>query len=241
MDAILVSAVFLLAGACKGLIGLGLPTVAIGLLAIFLAPAEAAALLLLPSLVTNVVQAMGPALRELLRRTWPMLLALVPGTLAGSAMLASGGRLGLGLLGAALLAYGVWGLLAPPLRLTPRAERWSAAPVGLAGGLVTGATGVFVMPVVPWLNAMGLSRDALVQALGLGFLVATLALALALAWQGVLTPTNALGSLLALPPALAGQWLGRRLRGRIPPQVFRRVFFAALLGLGGHLAWRGLV
>lgn len=240
MDPLLTTLTFLLAGACKGLIGLGLPTVSIGLLASFMAPAEAAALLLLPSLVTNIVQARGPALAELLRRGWPMLLGIVPASFAGISLLTGGGRLALGLLGAALLAYAAWGLLAPPLRLSPRAERLSALPVGLAGGLITGATGVFVMPVVPWLGALGLSRDALVQALGLAFLVATLALSAALAWGGALTPQNMAGSLLALPPALAGQWLGTRLRGRVPPATFRRLFFAALLALGAQLAWRGL-
>jgi uncharacterized membrane protein YfcA len=240
MDLLLVSAIFVLAGASKGLIGLGLPTISIGLLALLMPPAEAAALLLLPSLVTNIVQARGPALRPLLARCWPMLLAILPATFAGIALLTGGGRLALGLLGAALLAYAAWGLAAPPLRLSPRLERISAVPVGFIGGLVTGATGVFVMPVVPWLGALGLARDELVQALGIAFLVSTLALGAALAWQGAVTPVNAWGSLLALPPALAGQWLGTRLRGRIPPAVFRRLFFAALLALGAQLAWRGL-
>lgn len=236
----LIGLVFLLAGTVKGLIGLGLPTIAIGLLALAMPPAEAAALLVLPSLLTNILQAMGPALWPLLRRLWPLLLMLLPGTLLGSGLLAGGGAAPLGLLGVALAAYGGWGLLAPPFRLSPRAERRWALPCGLAGGLVTGATGVFVMPVVPWLGALGLARDALVQALGLAFLAATVALALALAWHGRFTPGAAAGSLLALPPALAGLWLGGRLRGRIPPALFRRLFFGSLVALGVHLAWRGL-
>jgi uncharacterized membrane protein YfcA len=234
-----IALVFLLAGACKGLIGLGLPTISVGLLALVMPPAEAASLLLLPSLVTNIAQAAGPALRDLLRRLWPMLLALVPGALAGSFVIASGGA-ALPALGLALLAYAAWGLAAPPLRLPAALERRSAVPVGLAGGLVTGATGVFVMPVVPWLASLGLSRDALVQALGLGFLVATLALAAGLALQGAVTPGLAAGSALAVAPALAGQWLGARLRGRVPAPVFRRLFFLALLAIGAQLAWRGL-
>jgi uncharacterized membrane protein YfcA len=238
--AVFAGLVFLLAGMVKGLIGLGLPTIAIGLLALVMPPAEAAALLVLPSLATNVMQASGPALRPLLRRLWPMLLMLVPGALAGIGLLTGGGPAALGLLGLALAVYGGWGLAAPPFHLSPRAERATAVPVGLLGGLVTGATGVFVMPVVPWLGALGLARDALVQALGLAFLVATVALGLALALAGSFTPMAAGGSLLALPPALAGMALGGWLRARIPPALFRRVFFASLLALGVHLAWRGL-
>jgi uncharacterized membrane protein YfcA len=240
MDQILlVALVFLLAGTCKGLIGLGLPTVSVGLLALVMPPAEAAALLLVPSFVTNIVQAAGPALRDLLRRLWPMLLALLPGTLAGSQVIAAGSA-ALPALGLALLAYAAWGLATPPLRLPPRLERGTALPVGLAGGLVTGATGVFVIPVVPWLTALGLPRDALVQALGLFFLAATIALGAALALQGVVTPGLAGGSVLALAPALLGQWAGARLRTRLPAPAFRTAFFVALLLLGAQLAWRGL-
>lgn len=46
-------AVFLLAGFVKGVIGLGLPTVAVGLLSLVMPPVQAAALLILPSMVTN--------------------------------------------------------------------------------------------------------------------------------------------------------------------------------------------
>ncbi|WP_237214449.1 sulfite exporter TauE/SafE family protein [Falsiroseomonas oryziterrae] len=234
----LVVAVFLLAGGVKGLIGLGLPTISVGLLALFMPPAEAAALLVLPSLLTNIAQAGGPALRPLLHRLWPMLAGLVPGALLGGYVI--GGAAALPALGVALLAYAAWGLVAPPLTIAPALERRSAVPVGLAGGVVTGATGVFVMPVVPWLAALGLPRDAMVQALGLGFLVATLALALSLAWQGALDAGRAGGSVLAVAPALAGQWIGMRLRMRLPPSAFRRGFFLALLALGAALAWRGV-
>ncbi|WP_203073561.1 sulfite exporter TauE/SafE family protein [Falsiroseomonas ponticola] len=236
----LILLVFLLAGLAKGIIGLGLPTISIGLLALVMPPAEAASLLLLPSLATNVMQCAGPALRPLLLRLWPMLAALVPGCFAGIGLLTAGGPAALGLLGAALVAYAAWGLVSPPLLLPKRAERLSALPVGLLGGVITGATGVFVMPVVPWLGALGLARDALVQALGLAFLAATVALGLALAWAGAVTPATSLGSLLALPPALLGMAIGTRLRGRIAAALFRRLFFLALLGIGAQLAWRAV-
>jgi uncharacterized membrane protein YfcA len=239
MDHLTVALVFLLAGAAKGILGLGLPTISIGLLALIMPPAEAAALMILPSLVTNVAQASGPHLAALLRRFWPMLAGVVAGTLAGGAVIASGAA-ALPALGLALVAYAAWGLATPPVTLPARLERATAIPIGLAGGLVTGATGVFVMPVVPWLTALGLPREALVQALGLGFLVATLALAAALGLHGQVSPALAAGSVLAVAPALAGQWLGARFRRRIPQPVFRRLFFAALLLLGAQLAWRGL-
>jgi uncharacterized membrane protein YfcA len=83
-----VSATFLLAGLVKGIVGLGLPTVAVGLLSLVMAPMEEASLLIVPSIVTNVWQlASGPSFRSLLRRLWPMLFGICVGTLAGGALL----------------------------------------------------------------------------------------------------------------------------------------------------------
>jgi hypothetical protein len=237
--AILACAVFLLAGAVKGVLGLGLPTIAIGLLALAMPPAEAAALLLLPAFVTNFAQSLGPNLGALTARLWPMLLAIVPATFAGGYVIAQGSA-ALPLLGFALLAYAGWGLASPTFRLSPAKERATAIPVGLVCGGLTGATGISVIPVGPWLSTLGLTRDELVQSLGMSFFVSSVALAGALLWHGAASAAYFAGSALVVLPALAGQWLGTRLRSRIPPVLFRRLFFAAMLLLGAQLAWRGI-
>ena len=82
---LLVIGTFVLAGMVKGVIGLGLPTVAMGLLGLAMAPAQAAALLIIPATLTNLWQlAFGGHLPALLKRLWPMLLAIFAGTAAGS-------------------------------------------------------------------------------------------------------------------------------------------------------------
>ena len=71
-EAAVVAAVFVLAGTVKGVIGLGLPTVALGLLAASVGLERAMALMLVPSFVTNVWQAVaGRHLRGGLRRPSP--------------------------------------------------------------------------------------------------------------------------------------------------------------------------
>ena len=91
MDAILaggpleflcVAAVFVLAGLVKGVTGMGLPTVSVSLLALWMAPPAAAALLVMPSLMTNLAQCRGPALRRLASRLWPMWATLASGLVA---------------------------------------------------------------------------------------------------------------------------------------------------------------
>lgn len=78
---------FLGAGLVKGVSGMGLPTVAMGLLATVMPTVEATAMLVIPSFVTNVWQLLaGPATTHLLRRLWPMMLGIVIGTMSGSAL-----------------------------------------------------------------------------------------------------------------------------------------------------------
>jgi uncharacterized membrane protein YfcA len=238
MSWILIGATFLLAGLVKGVIGMGLPTVAMGLLALALPPAEAAAILVVPSLVTNVWQLLaGPRFAALARRLWPMMAAVLLGTIAGAGVLAGNvaglAKIGLGI---ALIVYAIVGLAGIRLSVAARHEAWLAPLVGAITGLVTGATGVFVIPAVPYLQAIGLEKDELIQALGLSFTVSTVALAVGLlrvdAWQA----DSVWISLLALVPALIGMQAGQWLRQRIAAATFRRVFFAGLLLLGATLA-----
>jgi uncharacterized membrane protein YfcA len=111
-------------------------------------------------------------------------------------------------------------------------------------GAITAATGVFVIPAVPYLQAIGLTKDELVQALGLSFTVSTLALAVSLAVIAAgntgLTLDLAWPSIAGVAVALAGMRLGQAVRARVAPATFRLWFFAGLLALGAYLAARGL-
>ncbi|MFI7855906.1 sulfite exporter TauE/SafE family protein [Pseudomonas promysalinigenes] len=238
---LLVVSTFLLAGAVKGVIGLGLPTIAIGLLGLAMSPAQAAALLIVPSTLTNLWQlATGGHLRVLLRRLGPMLVMIFVGTLLGSAWVGiNSGPWAVHALGAALVVYALYGLAGPALRVAPEREGWLGPICGLVAGLVTAATGVFVMPAVPYLQSLGLSRDEMIQALGLSFTVSTLALAAGLAGQDALGGQALGASLLMLAPALLGMFAGQWLRQRISAALFKYCFFIGLAALGCHLLLNG--
>lgn len=117
-------------------------------------------------------------------------------------------------------------------------KRLSPLMGGLTG-VITGATGVFVIPAVPWLQALGFRRDELVQALGLSFTLSTLAMAAGLSLHAGWRADSLLLSALALAPALLGMWLGQRIRSRLSPQRFRQGFLLFLLALGLELVLRG--
>jgi uncharacterized membrane protein YfcA len=212
------------------------------LLGVIMPPAMAATLMVVPSLLTNIAQCLGPHAGALTRRLWPMWLALVAVTLFSPLpdVSASGGVARL-TLGVVLAIYGVWGLAKPRL---PDFGRHALAIGGIAGaisGVLTAATGVFVMPMVPYLQSLQLTKDELVQALGLSFTVATLALMLRLghAGAGDLSP-NIGAVVLATVTAFAGMWGGARLRHLMQPLVFQRVLYAVFVLLGVIMLGRSL-
>jgi uncharacterized protein len=240
-------ATFVLAGFVKGVVGLGLPPVGMGLLALVMTPAQAAAMLAVPLLLTNFWQAMGPGLLPLLRRMWSMLLGICVGTgcmaaWAGDGLLTAhdGARASIGL-GAALALYGLLGLSSIELCVPARVEPWLSPLIGVITGVVAVATGLYTIPSAPYLHALGLEKDDLMQALGLSFMVSTLALAGVLVHAGSLGMSVAAVSLLALVPVLAGMVLGQWVRARVQSRVFRICFFLGSLVLGAHLVLRGLM
>jgi uncharacterized membrane protein YfcA len=228
--------IFLLAGVVKGVVGLGLPTVAMGLLSLRMPPAEAAAMLLLPSFVTNVWQlAEGSHLGNLIRRLWPTLLAISMSTAVATGIIASSkSAVAIGALGGALLLYAAAGQLNFHFNVSLQAERWAGPIVGVVTGFITGATGTFVVPAVPYFAGLGLARDELVQALGLSFTVSTVALSVGLLWHDALTLLSVSNSAIAVLPALLGMMVGGGIRRRISPARFRRWFFVGLGVLALH-------
>ncbi|WGF90176.1 sulfite exporter TauE/SafE family protein [Marinivivus vitaminiproducens] len=234
----ILAAIFALAGLVKGVTGMGLPTVGVGLLSTVMPPVEAAALMVVPTILTNIWQMVaGPALGGLAWRLWPMMGGICLGTWLGSGLLAADADLATATLGVALLVYSGFGLANRKLPTPSReAERWLGPLAGVVNGVVTAATGVSVIPAAPYLQALGLDREALVQALGFSFTVSTFALAGSLLDSGAFGFGVASHSLLALAPAFAGVFAGQALRRAVRPETFKRIFFVGLLLLGAHLA-----
>jgi uncharacterized protein len=240
---VIIAAVFLLAGFVKGVLGLGLPTIAMGLLAVTMPPGQAAAMLVVPSLVTNVWQMLaGPHVLTLLKRLGGMLVAACIGTWLGAGWLTGPyARYGAIALGLSLIVYAVLSLSAVRMSVPREREIWLGPLVGLLTGLITAATGVFVIPAIVYLQGIGLEKDELVQALGLSFTVSTVALSVNLIGAGVLNISLAATAVAALATAVIGMWIGQAVRLRLDQKTFRRWFFIGLLLLGLYLAGAPLV
>ncbi len=232
-----IAGTFLLAGTVKGVIGLGLPTLSLGLLTATLDLTTAMALLIAPSFVTNLWQAViGGNSRAILLRIWPFLVMATATVWLGATALT---RLDLsllsGLLGGLLVAYSTLNLSGVRLAISAQREVWAGPLFGTANGILTGMTGSFVVPGVMFLQAIGLSRGMLVQAMGMLFTASTVALALALQGNSILTTQLGLVSAAAVIPAAVGMVIGLRIRRRLSEKRFRQIFFIAILVLGAYI------
>ena len=235
---ILIAAAFLLAGFIKGVIGLGLPTVSMGLLAVTMSPSQAIAIVIVPAIVTNIWQTFGgPYLRDIMRRLWPLMLGTVAGIWLNAGLLTGPyAPYGTVVLGTLLVIYAILGLSKLNFKVARRDEKWIGGIVGLITGVVSAATGVQVIPSMPYMQAIGMEKDELVQALGVFFTVATIALAFNLTTTGLLTAATALPGAIAMVASFAGMFIGQAVRNRMQPEMFRRWFLTAMIFLGIYLA-----
>jgi uncharacterized protein len=234
---------FVLAGAVKGLSGMGLPALSVGVLSLFMPPLQAAALMVWPAVLTNIVQCTGPHFRMLLRLLWPTWLALVLLTVATPLPdLREAGPAARVVLGLVLLAYGLWGWFKPALPDLRSRARPLGVAVGAISGTLSAATGVMSMPLAPFLQALKLEREAIVQALGVSFMLGTLALMVRLRgtvdWSAPGDLTAVAGAVVA---TFIGVGVGYRFRQRLALAQFQRVMFVVFGVLGvlmlGRAAW----
>jgi uncharacterized membrane protein YfcA len=232
-----IAAALLLAGFVKGALGMGLPTVSMGLLAVAMPPGRALAVVIVPAIATNIWQTfVGSHLRDIVKRLWPLMLGTVIGIRLNAGSLtgpyAHYVPVALGVL---LMIYSIVGLSRFSFNVARRDEKWIGGIVGILTGLVSAATGVQVIPSMPFMQAIGMEKDELVQALGVFFTVATLALAFNLSSAGVLSAATALPGAVAMVCSFAGVFIGQAVRSRMQPEAFRRWFLIAMILLGLYL------
>jgi uncharacterized membrane protein YfcA len=238
----MVVATFLLAGFIKGVIGMGLPVVALAFLGSTLGVREALTIMLIPGLATNTWQALaGPAFGMLIRRLWSFLGAAYVGIWLGVAVLAGAkSETMIALLGMTLVTFCVVTMLRVQMPPPGKREPWMSPLMGGLGGVMFGMTGIIIVPGILYLQTLGLKRDVFVQALGVIFVTITLGLGSSLIGRGLMSQDLVLMSLTALIPTAAGLALGQRYRHHISEERFKRIFLIALLVIGLDMLRRSL-
>ncbi len=237
MDSTLIAlAVFglFIAGVIKGATGLGYASCALPFLVLALGLKVAMAIVIVPAMATNIGLAlMTGHLRETVQRFYLLYIAIFPGIAVGMFLLQWVSQpIAVQVLGATIIAYGLFAMLKPNLALPTSFHIWLQAPTGFLNGILTGLTGAQVMPLFPYIMALKLDADRMVQAVNLAVLLSTSLLALGLSATGILTPSLFAVSIAAVIPAIAGTCVGNRLRGLIGVAQFRRIVLSTLLLMG---------
>ena len=237
---VIVASTFLLAGVVKGVIGMALPTVSLGVLAATLGLKEAIILMLVPSIVTNIWQGVtGGCLFPLMKRLWLLLVAMLVGIwFAAEALAMPDTSILEVLLGITLIVYGFLGLTNLQLPSVNKGEFWFSPIIGMTTGLLAGLTGSTVLPVVPYLQTLKMSRGEFIQAMGICFSVAALGIGISLGGRDMLRLDLGLLSVIGVLPALIGMVVGKAIRDQLSEPRFKQIFFASIMALGAYIASR---
>ena len=236
-----VAGAFFIAGIVKGLTGLGLPAMSLGLLLLALELRDAMVILVIPLFATNIWQGVtGGHVRAMLTRLWPLFATGVIGIwFAVGVMVTANPAILAIMLGIILAGYAAYSLSTPQIKPPGRWEIILSPLAGAITGIIGGLTGSMAVPSVPYMQALGIKRDALIQAMGIWFCLGSIALGGALGGRGALPVDLAIVSAGAVIPAIVGMDVGRRLRQRLSEELFRKVFLTALILLGLYIAGRG--
>lgn len=224
----------------KGSLGLGFSTICLAILSNVIELKTAISIVVLPSLLSNlIVMFQAGNLRISLNRFYLLILCALPGMLIGlQALRLEDNQLSIQVLGGVLIIYGAWGWFNHQFKIRRELEKPLNPIIGVLTGVINGATGSQIFPVMPYLLSLTISKDVLVQTINLSFTLNSLIM------LGFLISIERLdtGSILnyssGIIPVAIGVWLGVKLRKRIPEQGFKRLVMLLIVILGAVLLSR---
>jgi len=230
-------------GAVKGLVGIGIPLVSLSLLSLFLPLADAVVLLPVPIIVANVWQSIvTPHFVSAIRRFWPLVLAMLIGTVAGAHVLTALDAESLNLLvGTLVVLFTLSSIMNPELRLPVRFERGVGVVAGAVGGFMGGISALFGPPIILYLTSLRLDRESFVGVISSIYLCSAVGLVIVFGSVGVMSQVQFVESAVASVPLMLGVWAGQRFRGGIREAVFRKLLLVVVLGVGVRLILLGVI
>ncbi|WP_323769752.1 sulfite exporter TauE/SafE family protein [Antarctobacter sp.] len=234
-----------LSGVIKGLVGFAMPMVLVSGLGSLIAPELALAGLILPTLVSNGVQALaqGPqaAMQSVRRFRLFLGVAFVMLLLSAQMVAIVPTQVLLLMIGGPITFFALLQLAGWQPRVTEGGHRGLEIGIGAFAGFIGGFSGVWGPPTVAYLTALGTEKREQMRVQGVIYGLGAVALTLAHIGSGVLNAKTVWLSVMLLPPALLGMWIGRQAQDRIDQKAFRRATLVVLLVAGLNLVRRALL
>lgn len=235
--------VAVLAGTIKGMVGFGMPLVMISGLSTFLAPDLALAGLILPTLVSNGVQ----ALRHGQAAVWKSMQRFRVFLLVGGLVMVIAAQfvrilpeqVFLLIIGVPVALFSIMQLAGVQVRLTQTSFRVEAL-VAVVAGFLGALSGIWGPPTVTYLTALGVEKAEQLRIQGVIYGLGAVVLLLAHISSGVVRSETLLFSFLLLPPAMFGMWIGGAVHDRIDQETFRKATLLVLTVAALNLIRRAL-
>ena len=229
------------AGLLKGIIGIGMPVVALPLLSLFIDIKSAAMLLSMPLIFSNLPQALegGKTGRCLVQLT-PVVLGMIPGLFLGvRVLLALDANVAAIIAGLVLMGVGAVTLFGPKLQLQSRLVLPAGVTFGFFGGLLGGIAAmsgplVFIFLLAKGLRGKDFTKEAsLYLVVSAGLLAILLTASSQFSWLDV--PVSAAATL----PVALGMYVGQHMRDKIAPETFKKLVLIAVIVAGAELLRHG--
>ena len=231
----------LLMGISKSGFGAGFGSLAVPLMALAITVPQAAAILM-PVLL--LVDLLGLAAfrhrfdRALLRFLLPFgILGTVIGTLLFKVL---DSHLVAGIVGGCTLVFLAQRLLFPPRPDSPPPPRWLGAVLTVISGFTSFVAHAGSPPLNAYVIPLRLVPLTFTATMAVFYFVINLSKWIPYAWLGLLDAQNMSTSLLLLPLAPIGVWIGVRVAKRINPILFYRLIYFGMFLTGSKLLWDGL-
>ena len=226
----------------KGAVAFGFPTLATPLFALVVDVKTAIAILILPNLAMDTVQALRrPGLIAVARRHAVLYAAGVVGTFIGTYQLKRfSDRQALMVLGVFIMLFVVVNISRLAFRVDPAWERYLAAPAGIVAGVMGGITNAHGTPLVLYFYALGLDKADFVRGIALAFILYKAAQFVAVVSAGMMTPVLLGLSVGASVVALGGFAIGLAVQDRMNQRMFNRAVLTVLAALGVFLVFRAV-
>lgn len=237
-----VAVIFLFAGTVKGTVGIGLPTVSVGIMSQFFPPHFAIAVVVFPILFSNLWQVLRSGVGlDTLRRYWRLVSLLAVTLLITTYLTAQiSTEYLLGFIGTAIVVFAVSSLAKTPPELPEGRDKSAQVITGIAAGILGGFTSIWAPPLVTYLIARRVDPEEFVRAVGLFIFIGAIPLTIGFWQTGLLNGATAPVSMAMIVPTLIGFSVGEVIRRRIHPDHFRTVLLWIFLIMGLNLLRRSI-
>ncbi len=232
-------------GFVKGAVGFAMPMVMISVMGSFMPPEIALAALIVPTVVSNVWQALrgglGAALGSVKKFRLYIVVVLICIALSAQLVRVLPASVMFLILGVPITLFAVVQLVGWRPTIPPEHRRRAEVVIGSIAGLIGGISGVWGPPTVAYLTAIDTPKRDHMRVQGVVYASGAVVLMLAHLRSGVLNAQTMPLSVALVVPALIGMVVGYWAHDRLDQEKFRKATLAVLVIAGLNLVRRGLM